>query len=141
LKIRISPNRAVNRYDIFAKKMEFKSKWSYSHQSKDTQFNRKGKKLLSYYVVTTPLEMEFNINAGSVFDMELMESSFDLMRNPLFSLQKSFLMMPTPFCPNRCRGYQTKIKPTPKTIENPLLHYLYSLKKRIIIATDTAKVR
>jgi hypothetical protein len=32
--------------------------------------------------------MEFNINAGSVFDMELMESSFDLMRNPLFSITK-----------------------------------------------------
>jgi hypothetical protein len=37
---------------------------------KDTQFNRKGKKLLSYVVDNAPLEMEFNINAGSVFDMD-----------------------------------------------------------------------
>jgi hypothetical protein len=38
LKIRISPNRAVNRYDIFAnKKWNSMIKWSYSHQSKDTQ--------------------------------------------------------------------------------------------------------
>jgi hypothetical protein len=63
--------------------------------------------------VERPLEMEFNINAGSVFDMELMESSFDLMRNPLFSITKE-LLDDANSVPNRCRGYQTKIKPTPK---------------------------
>jgi hypothetical protein len=90
LKIRISPNRAVNRYDIFAnKKMEFMIKWSYSHQSKDTQFNRKGKKLLSYYVVDNAPEMEFNINAGSVFDMELMESSFDFAKPIVFNYKRA----------------------------------------------------
>jgi hypothetical protein len=102
-KLRISPNRLVNRYDIFAnKKMEFydlKANGATHINQKGTQFNRKGKKLLSYYVVdNAPLLMEFNINAGSVFDMELMESSFDLMRNPLFSITKrASWMMPTPF--------------------------------------------
>jgi hypothetical protein len=31
-----------------------------------------------------PLEIQFNINIATVLDMELMESSFDLMTNPLF---------------------------------------------------------
>jgi hypothetical protein len=65
--------------------------------------------------------MEFNINAGSVFDMELMESSFDLMRNPLFQLQKSFLMMPTPFVLTDAVVIKQTIKPTPKQLKHPLL--------------------
>jgi hypothetical protein len=59
--------------------------------------------------------MEFNINAGSVFDMELMESSFDLMRNPLFSITKELLDDANSFCPNRCRGYQTNNKTNTKS--------------------------
>jgi hypothetical protein len=149
LKIRISPNRAVNRYDIFAnKKMEFydlKANGATHINQKDTQFNRKGKKLLSYYVVdNAPLEMEFNINAGSVFDMELMESSFDLMRNPLFSITKrASWMMPTPFVLTDAVVIKQTIKPTPKAIETPIvaLPSIPLKKERIIIATDTAKVR
>lgn len=148
-KIRISPNRAVNRYDIFAnKKMEFydlKANGATHINQKDTQFNRKGKKLLSYYVVdNAPLEMEFNINAGSVFDMELMESSFDLMRNPLFSITKrASWMMPTPFVLTDAVVIKQTIKPTPKAIETPIvaLPSIPLKKERIIIATDTAKVR
>jgi hypothetical protein len=41
-------------------------------------------------VDNAPLEMEFNINK-SCFDMELMESSFDLMQNPCSQFHKSFL--------------------------------------------------
>lgn len=149
LKIRISPNRAVNRYDIFAnKKMEFydlKANGATHINQKDTQFNRKGKKLLSYYVVdNASLEMEFNINAGSVFDMELMESSFDLMRNPLFSITKrASWMMPTPFVLTDAVVIKQTIKPTPKAIETPIvaLPSIPLKKERIIIATDTAKVR
>lgn len=149
LKIRISPNRAVNRYDIFAnKKMEFydlKANGATHINQKDTQFNRKGKKLLSYYVVdNAPLEMEFNINAGSVFDMELMESSFDLMRNPLFSITKrASWMMPTPFVLTDAVVIKQTIKPTPKAIETPIvaLPSIPLKKERIIIAIDTAKVR
>jgi hypothetical protein len=36
----------------------------------------------------TPLEMEFNINIRAVFDMELMESSFDLMQNPVLNFKE-----------------------------------------------------
>ncbi|CAM2861796.1 Peptidase family M28 [Flavobacterium frigoris] len=102
-KLRISPNRSVSRYDIFAnEKMEFfnlRANGATHINQKGTRFNRKGKKLLSYYVVeNAPLEIEFNIDTASIFDMELMESSFDLMRNPLFSITKrASWMMPTPF--------------------------------------------
>jgi hypothetical protein len=44
---------------------------------------------VSYYVVkNAPLEIQFNINIATVLDMELMESSFDLMTNPLFKIEK-----------------------------------------------------
>jgi hypothetical protein len=84
--------------------------------------------------------MEF-INAGSVFDMELMESSFDLMRNPLFSLQKSFLMMPTPFVLTDAVVIKQTIKQTPQLKSIVALPSIPLKKERIIIATDTAKVR
>jgi hypothetical protein len=37
------------------------------------------------------LEMQFSINASTVFEMELLESSFDLMSNPLFNITKELL--------------------------------------------------
>jgi hypothetical protein len=36
----------------------------------------------NYVVNNAPLEIQFNINIATVLDMELMESSFDLMTNP-----------------------------------------------------------
>jgi hypothetical protein len=46
-------------------------------------------KNLSYYVVgNEPLVMEFSIDRSNVFDMQLLESSFDLLQNPLFSIKK-----------------------------------------------------
>jgi hypothetical protein len=53
----------------------------------------RGLKIVSYYVVgNEPLVMEFSIDRSN-FDMQLLESSFDLLQNPLFSMQKK--MMPT----------------------------------------------
>ena len=117
LKIRISPNRKVNRYDIFAnKKMvfnNFKANGVSEIGQKGSEFKRKGKKILSYYVVDNlPLEMQFNINTGLGLDMELMESSFDLIYNPLFRIAKrESWMMPTPFVLNDAVVIQQKIKP------------------------------
>ncbi|MEZ7506812.1 M28 family peptidase [Flavobacterium sp. Arc2] len=149
LKLRISPNRLVNRYDVFAnKKMEFynlKANGATHMNQKEKQFNRKGKKILSYYVVdNTPLEMEFNINAGTVFDMELIESSFDLMRNPLFSItERADWMMPTPFVLTDAVVIKQRIKPTPRVTEVPLVTIpSKSVKKESkLIASDTTKVR
>jgi hypothetical protein len=69
LKLRISPNR-VNRYDILPIKKWYSIILKLMAQLisiKRNQFNRKEKKLLSYYVVdNAPLEMEFNINIRAV---------------------------------------------------------------------------
>lgn len=148
-KIRISPNRAVNRYDIFAnEKMEFyslKANGATHINQKGTQFNRKGKKLLSYYVVgNAPLEMEFNINIRSVFDMELLESSFDLLHNPLFSIiKRESWMMPTPFVLTDAVVIKQTIK-LPAIISTPPVVVSPSKpikKERVIITTDTTTIK
>ncbi|TDE47195.1 M28 family peptidase [Flavobacterium rhamnosiphilum] len=126
LKIKISPNRNVNRYDIFAnEKMaihNFKANGVTTLGQKNSLYQRKGKKILSYYVVgNAPLEMQFSVNASTVFDMELMESSFDLLTNPLFEITKrENWMMPTPFVLNDAVVIKQKIKPSPVVVANTL---------------------
>jgi hypothetical protein len=116
IKLRITPNRKVNRYDIFAnEKMtiyNLKANGVEAIDQNGTVFKRKGKKVLSYYVVNNaPLELQFRINAGTEFNMELMESSFDLMTNPLFNMAKrENWMMPTPFVLNDAVVIKQKIK-------------------------------
>ncbi|WP_235890142.1 M28 family peptidase [Flavobacterium gawalongense] len=126
LKIKISPNRNVNRYDIFAnEKMtinNFRANGVTSLGQKGSKYERNGKKILSYYVVDNmPLEMQFSVNAATILDMELMESSFDLMTNPLFGMAKrENWMMPTPFVLNDAVIIKQKIKPSPKLVTKPL---------------------
>jgi hypothetical protein len=118
LKIRISPNRKVNRYDIFAdEKMviyNLRANHVKSISQNEPLYKRTSKRVLSYYVVENePLELEFSINSKSVFNMDLMESSFDLMNNPLFTIVKrNSRMMPTPFVLNDAVVIQQKIKPS-----------------------------
>ena len=125
-KIKISPNRNVNRYDIFAnEKMaihNFKANGVTTLGQKNSLYQRKGKKILSYYVVgNAPLEMQFSVNVSTVLDMELMESSFDLMTNPLFQITKrENWMMPTPFVLNDAVVIRQKIKPSPVSVVNAL---------------------
>lgn len=124
LKIKISPNRKVNRYDIFAnKKMifhNFKANGVTSLGQKGSKYERNGQKILSYYVVDNmPLEMQFSIGIGTVLDMQLMESSFDLLQNPLFNISKrERWMMPTPFVLNDAVVIKQKIKPSLKVVTN-----------------------
>ncbi|EIA09869.1 M28 family peptidase [Flavobacterium frigoris] len=126
LKIKISPNRRVNRYDIFASEKivfhNFKANGATQLEQKESKMNRKGKKILSYYVVNNePLEMQFNINKSALFDMQLLESSFDLLSNPLFNMKpRASWMMPTPFVLNDAVVIKKRIKPTPKVIEVPV---------------------
>ncbi|TDD99896.1 M28 family peptidase [Flavobacterium cellulosilyticum] len=118
LKIRITPNRKVNRYDIFANEhiviQNFKANGMSLTGQKTSKYERKGKLLLSYYVVDQiPLELEFNVPASSVLDMHLIESSFDLLNNPLFSISKrANWMMPTPFVLTDAVLLQQKITPS-----------------------------
>jgi hypothetical protein len=122
LKIRITPSRKVNRYDVFANEnlvvQNFKANRLSLLGQNGSKYKRKGKKLLSYYVVDQiPLEIEFNVAANSILDLDLMESSFDLMTNPLFTMAKrADWMMPTPFVLNDAVIIKEKIKASQRTI-------------------------
>ena len=129
--ITISPNRKVNRYDIFANEnMDFynlKANGVSLIGWKNSKYRRNGKKILSYYVVNNePLELSFTLNASTKMDMELLESSFDLLENEAFSFPKrQSWMMPTPFVLNDAVVIRQKIKPnmfkTSLTIDSTLV--------------------
>lgn len=103
IQIRITPMRPVNRYDIFAPNAlaihNLRANGVKHIHQEGSLYKRKGRKLLSYYVVDNkPLLLQFQISAKSTFDMDLLESSFDLMENPGFSMKKrADWMMPKPF--------------------------------------------
>jgi hypothetical protein len=140
LKIKITPNRKVNRYDIYANtKMtfyNFKANGVSTSGQIGNRLERNDSKILCYYVVgNEPLVLEFYIRKSSIFDMDLIESSFDLMTNPLFNIKpRSDWMMPTPFVLNDAVLIQQKIKryTAPlKPIETA------PVKDSIIVAKDT----
>ena len=129
LKIQITPNRKVNRYDIFAAEImrffNFKANGVSTLGQEGTELERNGKKLLSYYVVNNePLVLQFTINKSTILDMDVMESSFDLMVNPLFSMTpRESWMMPTPFVLNdaviitqKIRRHQKFVAPVVKPV-------------------------
>ena len=89
-------------------------------EQKGSLYKRRGKKLISYYVVDNePLELQFSIPVTAVFDMDLMESSFDLISNPKFKITKRLpWMMPTPFVLNDAVVIQKKIVP-PNGVRKP----------------------
>ena len=71
MKIKITPTRKVNRYDIFANEdivfQNFKANKVNNCSQKGSKMVRNGKKILSYYVVDNiPLEMEFSFDASKV---------------------------------------------------------------------------
>ena len=149
LKILISPNRNVNRYDVFANENmaihNFKANGVATLGQKNSLYKRKGKKILSYYVVdNAPLEMRFSINSKAVLDMELLESSFDLLTNSLFEMQKrENWMMPTPFVLNDAVVIREKIKPSPVVIETTVLVPVIKIpavKRKLPIVIDSLKV-
>ncbi|MES2747571.1 MAG: M20/M25/M40 family metallo-hydrolase, partial [Bacteroidota bacterium] len=102
-RIKITPNRKVNRYDIFTKtKMKFNNLKANGVKSivfKSNIASKTSGKVLSYYVVDNlPLELEFSINKTKKLDLELMESSFDLLSNPSIRMVKRKpWMLPKPF--------------------------------------------
>ena len=148
LKIRISPNRKVNRYDIFAnEKMRIyniKTNGVSHLDQKGKNYKREGKRLLSYYLVDNePLLLEFNTNVTTVFDMNLLESSFDLMNNPLFTIRKrADWMMPTPFVLNDAVAIKKfiKITPPPVIIKEPIQIPVVKRTVRVIRLSDSALV-
>lgn len=122
LKIIITPNRKVNRYDIFNNEKttlnNFKANGVKSIEVKSNIIAKNTNKILSYYVVDNlPLELEFSISVGKDLDLSLMESSFDLMQNPVFSMAKRRdWMIPTPFVLTDAVIIKQKVKASPKTV-------------------------
>ena len=125
LKIQITPNRNVNRYDIFAnEKIEiqnFKANGVSDLNQKGSKYKRKDKRVLTYYVVDNEqLILEFTIKANANLDMDMVESSFDLMHNPLFKMiERKSWMMPTPFILTDAVVIKLKLKPLRKIIVVP----------------------
>jgi hypothetical protein len=124
-KIKITPNRAVNRYDVFSNSATSINNLKVNGVKAIT-FNsrivRKTKdKILSYYVVDTiPLVMEFSIKDSEKLDLTLMESSFDLMTNSQFTIaNRKPWMMPMPFVLTDAIIIRQKIQPTPILEDNP----------------------
>ena len=115
LKIVISPNRNVNRYDIFSKlKIDnLVANGVKSLDLKSSIINKKSNKLLSYYVVNNePLVLEFVVASNKKLDLTLFESSFDLLSNKLLNVAKrSDYMIATPFVLNDAVVIMQKIKP------------------------------
>lgn len=140
--IKITPNRAVNRYDIFnngkaqlhhlvangAKPIDFKSNISGTNSGK----------ILSYYVVDNePLVLSFSISKNETLDLNLVESSFDLLTNPQFTVaERKPWMISTPFVLNNAIVVRQKIKPT-LVLENNPKPQLY---RRTTVARDSLTV-
>lgn len=154
IQILITPNRKVNRYDIFASERvslyDFKANGASLIQAKGTsllgqkgsQYPRNGQKLLSYYVVDNqPLSLSFRLLKSAQLDLDLLESSFDLLSNPQLKIKpRAAWMMPTPFVLTDAVVLHQKIKPSallaPKNIR-------FAVPKPKVdslqVATDTLK--
>lgn len=117
LKIVITPNRKVNRYDLFSD-TNINNLIANGVKSIDLKSNiitKNSNKILSYYVVDNlPLELEFLISNSVKLDMNFVESSFDLMTNPSFSMSKRRdWMIPTPFVLTDAVVVKGKVKANP----------------------------
>ncbi len=138
LKIVISPNRKVNRYDIFINEkvtiQNLKANGAKSIDLKSNIINKKSNKLLSYYVVDNrPLQMEFSIPSNQKLEMNLAESSFDLLTNPLFHIAKRrHWMIPTPFVLNDAIIVKQRIQSSTPIIKKAIPYF-----KRNAIPTDS----
>jgi hypothetical protein len=145
-KIKVTPNRDVNRYDIFVNNdCQINNLRANSVQSIDFKSNIASKtagKLLTYYVVDNlPLEMEFSISNSKKLDLDLMESSFDLLANPLLKMiQRKPGMIPTPFVLNDAVIIKQKIKPTPKAAAEKSSFRRFPIQRdSLAVAVDSLK--
>ena len=116
--IKINPNRTVNRYDIFnnngSKINNLKANGVRVISYKSNILKNPKEKIITYFVVdNTPLDLEFSINKKYQLDVDLLESSIDLVTNPLLKIKKrKEWMIPTPFVLNDAIIIKRNIKPT-----------------------------
>ena len=139
--IKITPNRQVNRYDLFANGTlqihNLKANGVASVDFKSNIVSKTSGKIITYYVVNQiPLDIEFSIQSSEKLDLELVESSFDLMHHPQFHMKpRKAGMIPTPFVLTDAVLIKEHVKPTPKVVTLPIKNYLK--KGRLPIAVDT----
>jgi len=145
-KIRITPNRAVNRYDIFVNNNisfnNLKANGVKPINLKSNIASRTSGKLLTYYVVDNlPLEMEFSIDAKQKLDLDVMESSFDLLSNSLLKVKpRKSWMIPTPFVLNDAVIIKQKLKVSPKVATKKAAFRTYSnFRDTISVAVDSLR--
>jgi len=141
-RIKITSNRSVNRYDIFNNDgVQINNFIANNVKSIDFKSNISSKtkgKLLTYYVVDNqPLVMDFSIPVNQKLDLNLVESSFDLMSSPLFTMTKrKAWMMPTPFVLNDAVIIRQKVKASPKIVEAKPTFSRFSSKDTLKVAID-----
>jgi hypothetical protein len=143
LKLRITPNRRVNRYDIFADATtpfhNLKANGATALGQKGSLYPRKNERLLSYYVMDNqPLLLEFSLPKNANPNLWLLESSLDLTSNPIFKMiPRKNWMMPTPFVLNDAVIIRQRIQPTPKTVAIPRTLTAPVVKDSIAVKNDT----
>lgn len=145
-KIKITPNRSVNRYDIFVNNnVQINNLKANGVQSIDFKSNIASKtagKLLTYYVVDNlPLELEFSTLNTQNLDLNLVESSFDLLANSLLKMtQRKPGMIPMPFVLNDAIIIKQKIKPSPKVDKEKVSFRRFPKQKdSITVEVDSIK--
>lgn len=145
-KIKITPNRGVNRYDIFVNNnIQINNLKANGVQSIDFKSNIASKtagKLLTYYVVDNlPLELEFSTLNTQNLDLNLVESSFDLLANSLLKMtQRKPGMIPMPFVLNDAIIIKQKIKPSPKVDKEKVSFRRFPKQKdSITVEVDSIK--
>ena len=145
-KIKITPNRSVNRYDIFVNNdIQINNLKANGVQSIDFKSNIASKtagKLLTYYVVDNlPLELEFSTLNTQNLDLNLVESSFDLLANSLLKMtQRKPGMIPMPFVLNDAIIIKQKIKPSPKVDKEKVSFRRFPKQKdSITVEVDSIK--
>lgn len=116
--LKITPNRKVNRYDVFApEKTQFhhlRANGVRRIGQKGSLYERNSTRVLSYYVVNNqPLELSFDVPSKEALNMDLLESSFDLLQHPDFGIKKrENWMIPMPFVLTDAIILHQKIKPS-----------------------------
>ena len=118
LKIVIYPNRKVNRYDIFNKnETELDDLVANGVKPLNIKSNiinaNDSNKIISYYVENNmPLTLEFSVLATNDLDLELIESSFDLLSNKKLAVaNRPEWAMSMPFVLNNAIIVKQKIAP------------------------------
>ena len=102
IKLTITPQRLVNRMEVFADSLNTFKTFKANGQVIKNENKSKSNRLLSYYVVDNDaLELEFEVPKGQKTRLTLLEASYDLLHHSSFNLPKrSDAMIPKPFVLN-----------------------------------------